>query len=155
MRKSFALFRRRKKKNSRREDESKIIDEEKPALRVESATPNQDPEPRKMEPSTDDSLLGATVAGSSVNTAPSVTLKPPEPDRSIPEVKDTDGAPQLIQAYDAIPILEQTHLPRGGVSVETQAVGRVQVRSGITSLFLVVLTFSFSSESLPKPSRTA
>lgn len=30
--------------------------------------------------------------------------------------------------YDSIPVLEQTKLPRGGVSVDTQAVGRVQVR---------------------------
>lgn len=29
-------------------------------------------------------------------------------------------------SYEAIPILEQTKLPRGGVSVHTEAVGRVQ-----------------------------
>ena len=31
--------------------------------------------------------------------------------------------------YDSIPVLEQIKLPRGGVSVETKAVGRVQVRT--------------------------
>lgn len=36
-------------------------------------------------------------------------------------------APHVVKAYDAIPVLEQTKLPRGGVSVETKAVGRVQV----------------------------
>ena len=39
----------------------------------------------------------------------------------------TDESPQLVRAYDAIPVLEQTMLPRGGVSVETKAVGRIQV----------------------------
>ena len=36
-------------------------------------------------------------------------------------------APHVVKAYDAIPVLEQTKLPRGGVSVETKAAGRVQV----------------------------
>lgn len=38
-----------------------------------------------------------------------------------------EDGPAVIKSYDAIPILEQTKLPRGGVSMETQAVGRVQV----------------------------
>jgi len=38
-----------------------------------------------------------------------------------------EDAPHVIKSYDAVPVLEQTKLPRGGVSVETQAVGRVQV----------------------------
>mmetsp|Transcript_17577 Transcript_17577/g.26678 ORF Transcript_17577/g.26678 Transcript_17577/m.26678 type:complete len:1423 (+) Transcript_17577:418-4686(+) len=37
-----------------------------------------------------------------------------------------EDGPAVIKSYDAIPILEQTKLPRGGVSMETQAVGRVQ-----------------------------
>lgn len=39
---------------------------------------------------------------------------------------DSLDGPEL--AYDSVPILEQTKLPRGGVSVETKAVGRIQVR---------------------------
>jgi len=38
-------------------------------------------------------------------------------------VEDT---PSVILAYDSVPILEQTKLPRGGVSMESQSVGRVQ-----------------------------
>lgn len=38
-----------------------------------------------------------------------------------------EEAPQVVKAYEMIPVLEQTKLPRGGVSVETKAVGRVQV----------------------------
>lgn len=37
-------------------------------------------------------------------------------------------SPAAARAYDAVPILEQTKLPRGGISVDTKAVGRVQVR---------------------------
>ena len=33
----------------------------------------------------------------------------------------------VVMSYDQIPVLEQTKLPRGGVSIETKAVGRVQV----------------------------
>jgi hypothetical protein len=37
-------------------------------------------------------------------------------------------SPESSKAYDLVPVLEQTKLPRGGVSIETKAVGRVQVR---------------------------
>lgn len=38
-----------------------------------------------------------------------------------------------LELYNAIPLLEVTHLPRGGLSVETKAVGRVQVGTSWTS----------------------
>lgn len=37
-------------------------------------------------------------------------------------------SPEHSKAYELVPDLEQTKLPRGGVSIETKAVGRVQVR---------------------------
>jgi hypothetical protein len=37
-------------------------------------------------------------------------------------------SPEHSKAYELVPELEQTKLPRGGVSIETKAVGRVQVR---------------------------
>lgn len=37
---------------------------------------------------------------------------------------------KIGDAYDSIPLLEQTKLPRGGISMETKAVGRVQVSFG-------------------------
>ena len=51
-----------------------------------------------------------------------------------------DTTPHIIQSYAQVPLLEQTKLPRGGVSMETQAVGRVQVSycdvsTGILSSF--------------------
>jgi hypothetical protein len=39
-----------------------------------------------------------------------------------------EAFPDLANSYESIPFLEQTQLPRGGVSVDTKAVGRVQVR---------------------------
>ena len=42
--------------------------------------------------------------------------------------EDFIDAPHVAKSYDSLPLLEQTKLPRGGVSVETKAVGRVQVR---------------------------
>lgn len=44
-----------------------------------------------------------------------------------PEREMYEDAPSVVKAYDAIPVLEQTKLPRGGISMETKAVGRVQV----------------------------
>uniref|UniRef100_A0A7S1UTE9 Metallo-beta-lactamase domain-containing protein n=1 Tax=Grammatophora oceanica TaxID=210454 RepID=A0A7S1UTE9_9STRA len=37
-----------------------------------------------------------------------------------------EEAPDAVKSYDAIPVLKVSHLPRGGVTMETQAVGRVQ-----------------------------
>jgi hypothetical protein len=38
-----------------------------------------------------------------------------------------DDPPHIVRSYDSVPLLEQTKLPRGGISMETQSVGRVQV----------------------------
>ena len=68
------------------------------------------------------------------------TVLHPDPRATESEVEATDievgDPPHIARAYDDIPILEQTKLPRGGVSVETKAVGRVQVR--LLSLFVLV-----------------
>ena len=80
---------------------------------------------------------------------------------SVPNLDD--DAPNVVKAYAMVPLLEQTKLPRGGVSMETQAVGRVQVRLvSLDSLFCFVCsmfsTFSFyfiSSGFLRKLSKTA
>lgn len=48
--------------------------------------------------------------------------EPPE-DRSS---TDLNMLGKLGDAYDSIPLLEQTKLPRGGISMETKAVGRIQ-----------------------------
>jgi glyoxylase-like metal-dependent hydrolase (beta-lactamase superfamily II) len=63
-------------------------------------------------------------------------VTPPKQAVDFAEVKGGGGetcddfveSPAIARAYDAVPILEQTKLPRGGVSVDTKAVGRVQVR---------------------------
>jgi hypothetical protein len=48
------------------------------------------------------------------------------------EYPDDTEDPFLISSYGNIPVLEQTKLPRGGVSVETAAVGRVQVCENVS-----------------------
>ena len=45
-----------------------------------------------------------------------------------------DDAPDVVKSYDKVPLLELTKLPRGGVSMETQAVGRVQVSMELGSV---------------------
>ena len=60
------------------------------------------------------------------------------PDRPEPVIRDTakrgaDAGGDVQddpedKTYDSIPLLEQTKLPRGGISIETKAVGMVQVR---------------------------
>ena len=49
----------------------------------------------------------------------------------VPQSGIEDRHSTISRAYDSIPLLEQTKLPRGGISIETEAVGRVQV-SNIT-----------------------
>lgn len=49
---------------------------------------------------------------------------------------DPNQLGKLGDAYDSIPLLEQTKLPRGGISMETKAVGRIQVSSIFCSLEL-------------------
>jgi hypothetical protein len=52
------------------------------------------------------------------------------------DLEAEEDSPRLVMSYNAVPVLEQIKLPRGGVSVDTKAVGRVQVR---TWVFVVVL----------------
>ena len=56
----------------------------------------------------------------------------------VPQSGTEDRHATISNAYDSIPLLEQTKLPRGGISVETKAVGRVQVRitSYLCNMFL-------------------
>jgi len=44
----------------------------------------------------------------------------------VPESSGQDRHSTISNAYDSIPLLEQTKLPRGGISIETKAVGNVQ-----------------------------
>jgi hypothetical protein len=84
----------------------------------------------------DDQLLGSTIAAATAtdqqhqrsdSQTESEVLTTTASMMMMMEQQPGD-APHLVQAYNDIPVLEQTKLPRGGVSVETKAVGRVQVR---------------------------
>lgn len=56
----------------------------------------------------------------------------------VPQSGIDDRHATVSNAYDSIPLLEQTKLPRGGISVETAAIGRVQVR-------LIYVTHGYSA----------
>jgi hypothetical protein len=43
------------------------------------------------------------------------------------ETIDNPNSQKLGDAYDAVPEIEQNKLPRGGISIETKSVGRIQV----------------------------
>ena len=43
--------------------------------------------------------------------------------------------PGVVKGYESVPLLDVDPLPRGGVSLETKAVGRIQVGNGNTSCF--------------------
>jgi len=89
-----------------------------------------------------DTLLGSSAG--KVKSQSSGDKKKAQTSHSV-KTEETDEALHLVKSYDEIPVLEQTKLPRGGVSVETAAVGRVQVRRG--SLFCMCVRFkpTFSS----------
>ena len=98
--------------------------------------------PEVME-SKEDELLGSAVGPSVVvnedqeqSNFDTLSDFPPTPD-TVDESED----PLLILSYNKVPVLEQTKLPRGGVSVETKAVGRVQVRFNSLLLALSFRTF--------------
>jgi hypothetical protein len=63
----------------------------------------------------------------------------------VSDLEDTDSNLFMNHgdAYDAIPLIEQIKLPRGGISIETKAVGRVQVSYRLqesAALFREVIT---------------
>lgn len=62
---------------------------------------------------------------------------------------EVDDSIQMMKAYDSIPVLEETKLPRGGVSVETKALGRIQVRNKQNCGQTKNLTFNSSKFGIP------
>lgn len=79
-----------------------------------------------METHKDDALLGKAIGPP---MSPNECLSPNHsPEVETPDCFSDDSEdPLLIVSYNNIPVLEQTKLPRGGVSIETKAVGCVQV----------------------------
>jgi hypothetical protein len=61
----------------------------------------------------------------------------------VPQSGIEDRHATISKAYDSIPLLEQTKLPRGGISIETAAIGRVQVRLIVCFVCIVPYIISF------------
>ena len=68
------------------------------------------------------------VNGNGASPSPSPPGKQKVNEVVVPESSGEDRHATIGNAYDSIPLLEQTKLPRGGISIETKAVGMVQVR---------------------------
>lgn len=59
---------------------------------------------------------------------------------NVPQIeKSASAVRELSERYDAIPEMEQTRLPRGGISIDTKAVGRVQVCTPDSQIALLLL----------------
>lgn len=87
--------------------------------------------------------------------------------------KKRDDSSVVIKTYSDVPVLESNRLPRGGISIETKAVGRVQVsypfefedsalflslRSSFSliCLYFLILQYPYKSTAfLQKPSKIA
>ncbi len=67
------------------------------------------------------------VNGNGASPSPSPLGKQKVNEVVVPESSGEDRHATIGNAYDSIPLLEQTKLPRGGISIETKAVGMVQV----------------------------
>jgi|AntRauTorckE5430_2_1112549.scaffolds.fasta_scaffold01782_7 hypothetical protein len=109
-------------------------------------TPFSSPPPKDMDTASNKSeKVGATIVSSKqpellipTNNTSRGLGSPPEPTvlpRRMSENNKQVGAkkfahvedPSIMKMYDRIPELETTKLPRGGISIDTEAVGRVQV----------------------------
>lgn len=91
-----------------------------------------------------DALLGSTIVPkiSDRGSRQHLTFQSPEAAAAAGYPDEANEAPHIVLSYNAIPVMEQTKLPRGGVSIETKAVGRVQVCSGMFRLFEFCLLVS-------------
>lgn len=107
-----------------------ILSEEEPGITTVAAN-----ESEVMASSGEKQVRGSSSRRESVDTEPSNDEVSPLPSGRRHSVNTTSSAgsdfnrdpPEVSASYNAIPLLEQTSLPRGGISMDTQAVGRVQV----------------------------
>ena len=51
--------------------------------------------------------------------------------------------PAVIAGYNSVPLIELNRLPRGGISLETEAIGRIQVSNKIDLSFFKYITVTF------------
>lgn len=141
MRKSLSrVFKRRKESRRKEEDDNILAVSTRLAKDVDKKIEKICSD-RKVE-ALDSSINFNTISSKSEDTMPSEKsdkdkLLGSQVGQSVVQKRETaNGAVAAIESsepthgvtsYDEVPILDQTKLPRGGVSVDTKAVGRVQV----------------------------
>ena len=85
------------------------------------------------------------IKGNGASPPPPPPVKENVKEVFVPESSGQDRHTTISNAYDSIPLLEQTRLPRGGISIETKAVGMVQVRkSEAIQFYFFVSLFWFA-----------
>ena len=98
--------------------------------RIDSATDPPGKRGSVLKRVDDDKSVASSTKSGSEGTGKKVnfTLNRQVEEVVVPQSGVANRHSSISRAYDSIPLLEQTKLPRGGISVETKAVGRVQVR---------------------------
>jgi hypothetical protein len=103
-------------------------------VKKELTTLDDSENPSESEPAPTPAVENDTLLGSASDQPAKKESKKAKDDLAPPAsssnvTKKVKEDPAVVKAYDDIPVMEQVKLPRGGVSVETKAVGRVQVRA--------------------------
>lgn len=133
------------KKKQQKDPRRHTIEIENPFSRTATSKSLPEPPSEKAEQNTQSEVQKPRTAikkpMNSPPTIPQISAKPAKESKQIhgmPKITSDDAAESQIinRAYDSIPVLEQIVLPRGGCSVDTKAVGRVQV-----SFRIVVLAY--------------
>jgi hypothetical protein len=71
-----------------------------------------------------------------------VVNKPMAKPKSRPSKFKIYDDPDVVAGYASVPLIEVDRLPRGGISLETRAVGRIQVRSYFVFVLKICLRFA-------------
>eukprot|EP00522_Entomoneis_paludosa_P011531 CAMPEP_0172455762 /NCGR_PEP_ID=MMETSP1065-20121228/12231_1 /TAXON_ID=265537 /ORGANISM="Amphiprora paludosa, Strain CCMP125" /LENGTH=1384 /DNA_ID=CAMNT_0013208239 /DNA_START=266 /DNA_END=4420 /DNA_ORIENTATION=- len=103
---------------------SASVQKRRSGIQMEENKPSSAPEEAEQAVSTSRQMEENVFSGSAV---PAGQPLPNVNETSTgEEFDDEDESPQIVLSYESIPVLEQIKLPRGGVSVDTKAVGRIQ-----------------------------
>lgn len=146
MRKSFSkIFNRRKAKKRKQQRAASLEYQQETPPTADVKKPSSDRVLRR--PTAESAVESAALEPPAKTTTQKAIEKPagftpvhrPLPKHLPPTMLESIDSPVVVNAYEDIPVLEDTKLPRGGVSVETKAVGRVQVRVSIWQMTRVIL----------------
>lgn len=122
-----------KQSGSRRSRHDELLASQLPPVRystmseqaAENGNPSESITPEQMDHSDNRNIPVVPLSDGASNLSKRLSVESTHSEATVPNI--FEDAPHVVRSYNAVPVLEQTKLPRGGVSMETQAVGRVQV----------------------------